>query len=198
MMRAQADLSSALGRAYRWTLAAFRQAPSSGRLRSPKLATLRSHRQNFRGAQATNLRGDAAAQRNVWGSPREQRATPRNCGNTESSPRLFDYINFQIKRGNLLAAQRLGRILELTCRLSGRSRPYLDALIHYKDLVRLQDAWAVLAQHFPNQIGHGTRTRISLQMAVSSTTSEWGLDWRVIHQEAIVTLIRWVRLPAAR
>jgi len=108
------------------------------------------------------------------------------------APIFFDYLNFQIDRGDFSAAQEAwARILELNLPFDlSDGFPYLDALIQHKNLPALQDAWAALSQRFPARIGARAP---DLNLVTNGTfvydIVNGGLDWRIIPSEGAVVAL---------
>jgi hypothetical protein len=108
------------------------------------------------------------------------------------APIFFDYLNFRMERGDIGGAEELwARILQLNLPFDLREAfPYLDALIRYKEVNQLTEAWSALAGRFPGQI-HGPVPDSNL---VANGNFEFdvlngGLDWRIIPAEgAVVSL----------
>lgn len=102
---------------------------------------------------------------------------------------FFDYLNFQIETGNMIAAEQVWkRTLQLKLPFDLREAfPYLDALIQHKEPGRLAAAWASLAERFPEEI----RPRTNAPNLITNGGFEFdilngGLDWRVIPIEGAV------------
>jgi len=145
-------------------------------------------------ALQTVLRGDSAARRNVFA------LATRATGDTKAilgmlplqAPVFFDYLNFQIERGDLVGAQEVwARVLELNVSFDlSKAFPYLDALIQHRDLVQLLDAWATLTQRFPTQTEHAaSSSNLVTNGSFDYNILNGGLDWRVVPTEgALVSL----------
>jgi len=99
-----------------------------------------------------------------------------------SAPFLIDYLNFQSTAGNIDAAKAVwARLLESRQPFElHQAFPYLDALIHHKDLDAASQEWAELGGRFPGQI----RERTSAGNLVTNGDFAFeilngGFDWRV-------------------
>src|SRR5438132_7048848 len=68
---------------------------------------------------------------------------------------FFDYLNFEMEAGNVLAAEQAWlRLLQLKLPFNLRQAfPYLDALIRHREPDRLAAAWSALTERFSDQIG---------------------------------------------
>jgi tetratricopeptide (TPR) repeat protein len=95
---------------------------------------------------------------------------------------FFDYINFQIGRSRIDAAEQAWtRLLELNLPFGFRDPfPYMDALIQHQEVEPLVQSWSILGEKFPEQI----RPRAQSGNSVSNGNFEFeilngGLDWRV-------------------
>jgi tetratricopeptide (TPR) repeat protein len=105
---------------------------------------------------------------------------------------FFDYLNFQIEKGDMVAAEQVWmRVLQLKLPFDLRDAfPYLDALIQHQDVGQLAAAWSALNERFPAQI----RPRTNAPNLITNGEFRFdilngGLDWRVIPAEgAVVSL----------
>lgn len=141
------------------------------------------------------LRGNTPAHRDVF--LLAARATRDNGAILEEMLPLqasifFDYLNFQIETGNMVAAEQVWmRVLQLKLPFDLREAfPYLDALIQHKEPSRLAAAWATLAERFPEEI----RPRTNAPNLITNGGFELdilngGLDWRVIPVEGAVVSV---------
>jgi tetratricopeptide (TPR) repeat protein len=99
---------------------------------------------------------------------------------------FFDYLNFQIETGNMVAAEQVWLwMLQLKLPFDLREAfPYLDGLIRRQEVGRLAAAWSDLNERFPAQI----RPRTNAPNLITNGGFEFdilngGLDWRVIPVE---------------
>jgi hypothetical protein len=105
---------------------------------------------------------------------------------------FFDYLNFKMGAGDVMAAEQVWlRLLQLKLPFDlPQAFPHLDALIQRREPDRLVAAWSALAERFPAQI----RPLISSPNLVTNGSFEHdilngGLDWRVVPVEgAVVSL----------
>lgn len=131
------------------------------------------------------LQGDPTARRNSFALA--VRATS-DAGAIMSTlpveaPVFFDYLNFQIERGDLSAAkQAWTRVLELNLSFDlSQALPYLDALIQHKDLLSLRDAWDALGRRFPARIGpRNPDLNLVTNGDFEYDIVNGGLDWRIV------------------
>jgi hypothetical protein len=105
---------------------------------------------------------------------------------------FFDYLNFQIETGNMVAAEQVwSRMLQLNLPFDLRDAfPYLDALIRHQDVGHLEAAWSDLNERFPAQI----RPRNNAPNLITNGEFRFdilngGLDWRVIPTEGAVVSV---------
>jgi hypothetical protein len=99
---------------------------------------------------------------------------------------VFDYLNFQIETGNMVAAEQVW-LWMLQSKLPFDLReafPYLDALIRHQDAGRLAAAWSDLNERFSAQI----RPRTNSPNLITNGEFRFdilngGLDWRVVPAE---------------
>ena len=102
---------------------------------------------------------------------------------------FFDYLNFAMEAGNVLAAEQAWlRLLQLKLPFDLRQAfPYLDALIQHREPDRLTDAWAALAERFPEQIGPlVTKSNLVANGSFERDLLNGGMDWRVVPDEGAV------------
>jgi tetratricopeptide (TPR) repeat protein len=108
------------------------------------------------------------------------------------APYFIDFINFQVARGRIDAAEQAwDRMLELNLPFGLRdSFPYLDALIQHRELEPLSRAWAALSARFPAQIRPRSGSGNSITNGdFESEILNGGIDWRVSPVEgALVSL----------
>jgi tetratricopeptide (TPR) repeat protein len=108
------------------------------------------------------------------------------------APYFIDFINFQVARGRIDAAEQAwDRMLELNLPFGLRdSFPYLDALIQHRELEPLSRAWAALSARFPAQIRPRSGSGNSISNGdFESEILNGGIDWRVSPVEgALVSL----------
>jgi len=105
---------------------------------------------------------------------------------------FFDYLNFQIETGNMVAAEQVwSRMLQFNLPFDLRGAfPYLDALIRHQDVGHLAAAWSDLNERFPAQI----RPRKNAPNLITNGEFRFdilngGLDWRVIPTEDAVVSV---------
>jgi len=108
------------------------------------------------------------------------------------SPIFFAYLNFRIEKGDIAGAEQVwARVLQQKLPFDLREAfPYFDALIQYRELARLPETWAALAQRFPEQIqnlapGLNFITNGGFEFDILNG----GYDWRAIPTDgAVVSL----------
>jgi tetratricopeptide (TPR) repeat protein len=102
-------------------------------------------------------------------------------------PIFFDYLNFRIERGDIVAAEETwSRIVQLNLPFDVRDAfPYLDALIQHKDLGQLAESWATLAGRFREQIERPAGSNLITNGNFKFHVLNGGLDWRVIPVEGV-------------
>lgn len=105
------------------------------------------------------------------------------------APTLFDYLNFQMERGDMAAAEEVWmRLLQLNLPFDlHEAFPYLDALIQHQEVDLLKATWDSLTQRFPAQI----RPRMNTPNLITNGGFEFdilngGMDWRVIPIEGAI------------
>jgi tetratricopeptide (TPR) repeat protein len=105
---------------------------------------------------------------------------------------FFDYLNFQIETGNMVAAEQVWlRLLQLNLPFAlPQAFPYLDALIQHREVSRLAAAWSTLTERFPAQI----KLRTNALNLITNGGFEFdilngGLDWRIIPVEGAVVSV---------
>jgi tetratricopeptide (TPR) repeat protein len=141
------------------------------------------------------LAGDTPAHRDVF--LLATRATHDNGAILEEmlplqASTFFDYLNFQIETGNMVAAEQVWlRLLQLNLPFALRQAfPYLDALIQHREVSSLAAAWATLTERFWAQI----KPRTNAPNLITNGGFEFdilngGLDWRVIPAEGVVVSV---------
>lgn len=140
--------------------------------------------EGFRALQ-TVLLADSASRRDVF--VLAATATPDKDAILEMlplrAPILFDYLYFRIQRGDIVAAEDVwSRLLQLNLRFDVREAlQYLDALIQYRELRRLTEAWSALTQRFPTQL---ERLHSGANLVANGNFEcdilNGGFDWRVV------------------
>jgi hypothetical protein len=103
-----------------------------------------------------------------------------------SAPILFDYLNFRIAAGNIVAAEEVwARVLQLNLEFDLREAfPYLDALLQNRELGQLTEAWSALAKRFPSQIEPFiSRSNLVTNGSFEKEILNGGMDWRLIPTE---------------
>jgi len=107
-------------------------------------------------------------------------------------PVFFDYLNFLIKRGDIVGAEEVwARVLQLDLPFDLREAfPYLDALIQHAELGQLSKTWSALEQRFPAQVQRLVpSSNLVTNGGFESDILNGGLDWRVLPTEgAVVSL----------
>jgi hypothetical protein len=104
-------------------------------------------------------------------------------------PVFFDYLNFLIERGDIVAAEEVwARILQLGLPFDLREAfPYLDGLIQHGELGQLSKTWSALAQRFPAQVQSMVpSSNLVTNGGFESDILNGGLDWRVLPIEGSV------------
>ncbi len=108
------------------------------------------------------------------------------------APIFFDYINFAIKREDIVGAEQAwARVLEMNIRFEAReATPYLDALVRHRELTQLAEAWSSLKQRFPKEVSDAnSNSNLITNGNFEFDILNGGLDWHVIPTEgAIVSL----------
>jgi len=102
---------------------------------------------------------------------------------------FFDYLNFEMEAGNVLAAEQAWlRLLQLKLPFNLRQAfPYLDALIRHREPDRLAAAWSALAERFSDQIGPlVTKPNLVANGSFERDLLDGGMDWRVVPVEGAV------------
>ena len=102
---------------------------------------------------------------------------------------FFDYLNFEMEAGNVLAAEQAWlRLLQLKLPFSLRQAfPYLDALIQHREPDRLAAAWSALAERFSEQIGPlVSKPNLVVNGSFERDLLDGGMDWRVVPVEGAV------------
>lgn len=96
---------------------------------------------------------------------------------------LLDYLDYQIEEGNVKAAKSAWtRLLKLNLQFElPQAFPYLDGLIHQREVDALTQAWAALGIKFPRQV----HPQLSEPNRITNGGFETeilngGLGWRVI------------------
>jgi hypothetical protein len=95
---------------------------------------------------------------------------------------FLEYLNYQVAAKNIDAAGRVWtRLLQLNQPFDfQQSFPYMDALIQFREIDRLVDAWSTLVQRFPEQIGsHIAKTNLITNGSFEFKILNGGLDWRI-------------------
>lgn len=115
---------------------------------------------------------------------------------------LTDYLNFQIAKGDIDAAEEVWqRLLALNIPFTIQEAfPYLDALIQHRKLAELEQTRLLLANRFPSE----TRSGVGDRSLVANGSFEYdllngGFDWRVAPVKgARVSLDSGKRFDASR
>jgi tetratricopeptide (TPR) repeat protein len=104
------------------------------------------------------------------------------------TPVILDYLNFQIETGRMEAADQTWTML-LESKLPfefAQSFPYLDALIHRRDVDRLTATWAALCTRFPQEVcARESSPNLITNGDFAFAPLNGGLDWRVIPVQGV-------------
>ena len=104
----------------------------------------------------------------------------------------FDYLNFEMEAGNVMAAEQIWlRLLQMKLPFDlPQSFPYLDALIQRREPDRLVSAWSALAERFPQQTGAPvSHSNLVTNGDFERDILDGGLDWRVVPVEGAIVSV---------
>jgi tetratricopeptide (TPR) repeat protein len=105
---------------------------------------------------------------------------------------FFDYVNFEMETGNVVAANQAWlRLLQLRLPFElPLAFPYLDALIQHREPDHLATAWSELAERFPEQVGPiASNSNLVTNGSFERPILDGGLDWRVVPVSGAVVSI---------
>lgn len=95
---------------------------------------------------------------------------------------FLDFLNYQVTAKNMDTAGRVWtRLLQLNQPFDiHQVFPYMDALIQFREIDRLVDAWSALVQRFPGQIdSHIAKVNLIANGSFEFEILNGGLDWRI-------------------
>ncbi len=104
------------------------------------------------------------------------------------APILFDYLNYQAREGDILAAEQAwDRLLALKLPFElPEAFFYLDTLIQKRDTEKLAKAWGVLSKRLPEKVSSLTANpNLVTNGSFESDILNGGLDWRVVPADGV-------------